>query len=92
MPHVVYQQIYTLDKDDPEKLLIVGYSALNIFVESGTTTQPVKDDVASTVRYKLELSDSCNLSIIGIVADSHDSIQLYYCDVLGLSMLCQKHE
>ena len=31
--------------------MVVGYSVLNIFVESGTTNQPDKDDVASTVRW-----------------------------------------
>ncbi|XP_065901586.1 uncharacterized protein [Dysidea avara] len=48
-------KIYTLDKDDPEKLMIVGYTVLNIFVESGSITQPIKDDVAST----LSLNEGC---------------------------------
>ena len=49
--------MYTLLKEDENttKLMVVGYSVLNIFVESGTTEQPEKDDIASTVRY-------CNVS------------------------------
>ena len=45
-------QVYTLLKEDENttKLMVVGYSVLNIFVESGTTEQPEKDDIASTVR------------------------------------------
>jgi len=40
----------------------------------------------------IELSNSCNLSIIVIVADNCDinSIQSYYRDTLELSILCQK--
>ena len=45
--------MYTLLKEDENttKLMVVGYSVLNIFVESGTTEQPEKDDIASTVSY-----------------------------------------
>ena len=45
--------MYTLLKEDENtiKLMVVGYSVLNIFfVESGTGEQPEKDDIASTVR------------------------------------------
>ena len=43
--------MYTLLKEDEDttKLMVVGYSVLNIFVESGTVEQPEKDDIASTV-------------------------------------------
>ena len=44
-------QVYTLFKEDEDttKLMVVGYSVLNIFVESCTVEQPEKDDIASTV-------------------------------------------
>ena len=42
----------------------------------------------------LELSDSCDIPIIMIVVEyrDNDSMQLYYRNMLDLSMLCQKHE
>ena len=39
--------------------MIVGYTVLNIFVESGSITQPIKDDVASTVSNILINSSTC---------------------------------
>ena len=49
---IILYQVYTLLKEDENttKLMVVGYCVLNIFVESGTTKQPEKDDTASTVK------------------------------------------
>jgi len=49
--NVIYQ-VYTLlkESENTTKLMVVGYSTLNIFVESDTTDQPGKDDIAFTVR------------------------------------------
>ena len=49
MINIIMYQVYTLLKEDATKLMVVGYCVLNIFVESGTTKQSVKDDIASTV-------------------------------------------
>ena len=49
MINIIMYQVYTLLKEDATKLMVVGYCVLNIFVESGTTKQPVRDDTASTV-------------------------------------------
>lgn len=53
--------MYTLLKEDENttKVMVVGYSVLNIFVESGTTNQPEKDDVASTVRQNVYVCMYC---------------------------------
>ena len=53
MIHMILHQVYTLLKEDENttKLMVVGYCVLNIFVESGTTKQPEKDDTASTVKW-----------------------------------------
>ena len=57
--------MYTLLKEDENttKLMVVGYSVLNIFVESGTTEQPEKDDIASTVRLMLATDISMSSSV-----------------------------